>query len=42
MDGIKKPIKLFCDNKSTVLYSNNSKNSTKFKFIYVKFLADKA
>ena len=31
----------FCDNKSTVLYSNNNKSSTKSKFIDIKFLVVK-
>ena len=41
MDGIERPLKLFCDNKSTVLYSNNNKSSTKSKFIDIKFLVVK-
>ena len=40
-DGIVRPLKLFCDNKSTVLYSNNNKSSTKSKFIDTKFLVVK-
>ena len=31
LDGIERPLKLFCDNKSTVLYSNNNRSSTKSK-----------
>ena len=38
MDGIVRPLKLFYDNKSTVLYSNNNKSSTKSKHIDIKFL----
>lgn len=38
VDGIDRPLKLFCGNKSTVLYSNNNKNSTKSKHIDIKFL----
>ena len=38
MDGIERPLKLFCDNKSAVLYSNNNKSSTKSKFIDIEFL----
>ena len=38
MDGIERPLKLFCDNKSGVLYSNNNRSSTKSKFIDIKFL----
>ena len=42
MDGIERPLKLFCDNKSAVLYSNkNNKSSTKSKFIDIKFLVIK-
>ena len=40
VDGIEKPLKIFCDNKSTVLYSNNN-SSTKSKHIDIKFLAAK-
>ena len=28
VDGIERPLKLFCDNKSAVLYSNNNRSST--------------
>ena len=41
MEGIERPLKLFCDNKSAVLYSNNNKSSTKSKFINIKFLVVK-
>ena len=41
VDGIDKLRKLFCDNKSAVLYSNNNRNSTKLKHIKIKFLAVK-
>ena len=40
-DGIERPLKLFCDNKSAVLYSNNNRSSTKSKFIDIKFLVVK-
>ena len=33
MNGIERPLKLLCDNKSAVLYSNNNRSSTKSKFI---------
>ena len=33
LDGIERPLNLFCDNKSAVLYSNNNRSSTKSKFI---------
>ena len=41
MDGIKRPLKLFCDNKSAVLYSNNNRSSTMSKFMDIKFLVVK-
>ena len=41
MDGIERPLKLFCDNKSAVLYSNNNRSSTKSKFIDIKLLVVK-
>ena len=36
--GVYRPLKLFCDNKSTVLYSNNNKSQkyTDIKFLIVK------
>ena len=41
MGGIGRPLKLFCDNKSEVLYSNNNRSSMKSKFIDIKFLVVK-
>ena len=41
VDEIERPLKLFCDNKSTVLYSNNKRSSTKSKHIDIKFLVVK-
>ena len=41
LDGIEKPLKLFCNNKSVVLYSNNNRISTNSKFIDIKFLVVK-
>ncbi|KAL5565395.1 hypothetical protein UlMin_028559 [Ulmus minor] len=41
LDGIERPLKIFCDNKSAVLYSNNNKSSTKSKYIDIKFLVVK-
>ena len=37
VNGIERPLKLFCDNKLTVLYSNNNRSSTKSKHIDIKF-----
>ncbi|XP_047326735.1 secreted RxLR effector protein 161-like [Impatiens glandulifera] len=39
--GIERPLKLFCDNKSAVMYSNNNRSSTKSKHIDIKFLVVK-
>jgi len=41
VEGIERPLKLYCDNKSAVLYSNNNKSSTKSKHINIKFLVVK-
>ncbi|CAH9139231.1 unnamed protein product [Cuscuta epithymum] len=37
VDGIERPLKILCDNKSAVLYSNNNKSSTKTRHIKIKF-----
>jgi len=39
--GIERPLKLYCDNKSVVLYSNNNRSSRKSKHINIKFLVVK-
>ena len=39
--GIEIPLKLYCDNKSVVLYSNNNRSSSKSKHIDIKFLVVK-
>jgi len=41
MEGIERQLKLYCDNKSTILYSNNNRSSTKSKHIDIKFLVVK-
>ena len=41
VDGIERPLKLFYDNKSAGLYSNNNRSSTKSKHIDIKFLVVK-
>ncbi|XP_040872071.1 secreted RxLR effector protein 161-like [Glycine max] len=41
VDGIERPLKIYCDNNSTVLYSNNNRSATKSKFIDIKFLVVK-
>ena len=42
MDVIERPLKIFCDNKSAMLYYNNNKSSMKSKHIDIKFLVVKA
>ena len=41
VEGIERPLKLYCDNRSAVLYSNNNRSSTKSKHIDIKFLVVK-
>ena len=41
VESIERPLKLYCDNKSNVLYSNNNRSSTKSKHIDIKFLVVK-
>ena len=41
LEGIDKPLKLYCDNKSIVLYSNNNKSSYKSNHVDIKFLVVK-
>ena len=41
VDGIERPLKIYCDNNSAVLYSNNNRSATKSKFIDIKFLVVK-
>jgi hypothetical protein len=41
MATIKLPFKLYYDNSSAVLYSNNNMSSSKFKHIDIKLLAVK-
>lgn len=41
VDDIERPLKLFYDNKSTDLYSNNNRSSSKSKHIDIKFLVVK-
>ena len=38
VDGVDRTFKLFCDNKSAVLHSNNNRSSMKSKYIDIKFL----
>ena len=41
VDVIERSLKLFCDNKSAVLYSNNKRSSTKSKHVYIMSLVVK-
>ena len=41
VDQVDRPLKLYCDNNSAVLYSNNNRSSSKSKFIDIKFLVVK-
>ena len=41
VDGIERSLKIYCDNNSAVLYSNNNRSATKTKFIDIKFLVVK-
>ncbi|KAG8496840.1 hypothetical protein CXB51_008132 [Gossypium anomalum] len=41
LENVKRPLKLFCDNKSAMLYSNNNRSSSKSKHIDIKFLVVK-
>ena len=38
ISDIKRPLKLYCDNKSAVLYSNNKRSSSRLRYIDIKFL----
>ncbi|CAM8892940.1 unnamed protein product [Rhodiola kirilowii] len=41
IEGVERPLRIFCDNKSAVMYSNNNRSCTKSKHIDIKFLAVK-
>src|SRR5438270_4661111 len=41
LEGIEKPLKIYCDNNSAVMYSSNNRSSSKSKHIDIKFLAVK-
>ena len=41
LSSIERPLKLYCDNKSTVLYSNNNRSSSRSRYIDIKFLVVK-
>ena len=41
LKNVERPLRLYYDNKSAVMYSNNNRSSTKSKYIYIKFLVVK-
>src|SRR2546430_7195469 len=41
LEGIERPLKIYCDNNSTVMYSNNNRSSSKSKHIDIMFRAVK-
>ena len=41
LEGIERPLKIYCDNNSAVMYSNYNRSSSKSKHIDIKFLAVK-
>ena len=41
LGGIERPLKIYCDNKPTVMYSNNNRSSLKSKHVDIKFLVVK-
>ena len=41
IDGVERPLKLYCDNRAAVLYANNNRSSSKSKHIDIKFLVVK-
>jgi len=41
MSGVEKSLKIYCDNKLVVLFSNNNRSLTKSKHIDIKYLVVK-
>ena len=41
LGGIERLLKIYCDNKLAVMYSNNNKSFSKSKYIDIKFLVVK-
>lgn len=41
VEGIERPLRIYCDNKSAVLFSNNNRSTAKSKHIDIKFLVVK-
>jgi len=41
LSGIERPLKLYCDNKSIVLYSNNNRSLSRSRYTDIKFLVVK-
>jgi hypothetical protein len=38
VDSIARPIKIFCDNRATIFFSNNNKSGSRSKHIDIKYL----
>ncbi|RDX91826.1 hypothetical protein CR513_26152, partial [Mucuna pruriens] len=41
VNGIERPLKIYCNNNLAVLYSNNNMSSPKLNFINIKFLVER-
>ena len=41
VQGIERPLKLYCDNQSAVIFANNNRSLKKFKHIDIKYLVVK-
>ncbi|RDX59578.1 hypothetical protein CR513_61849, partial [Mucuna pruriens] len=41
INGIERPLEIYCDNNLAIFYFNNNRSSTKSKFIDIKFLVVK-
>lgn len=41
VESIERPLRIYCDNNSAVMYSNNNRSSSKSKHIDIKFLVVK-
>jgi hypothetical protein len=37
VDSIERPLKLYCDNEPTILYSHNNKKTKAAKYINIRF-----
>ena len=41
VDGIERPLRIYCDKNLTIQYSNDNRSTIKSKFIDINFLVDK-